>query len=135
MDAADSERLSHGGAELAPVNPVVSRILILPFGIYSGYAGITLTYELSQAGVSAAQIAAAVGATDLFPQTWKFLWAPLADTTLTRKTWYAIGAALTAAGILACSSVPTDAASLPMLGVLVFLGSIATTFLAMSAEA
>ena len=135
MDAADSKHLSHGGAALARVHPVVYLILILPFGIFSGYAGITLTYELSQAGVNAAQIATAVAAADLFPQTWKFLWAPLVDTTLTRKTWYAIGTALTAAGILACSSVRADAASLPILGVLVFLASTATTLLSMSAEA
>jgi len=138
MDAADPERHSyagHGGAALAPVHPVIYLILILPFGIFSGYSGITLTYELSHAGVNAAQIATAVGAMDLFPQTWKFLWAPLADTTLTRKTWYVIGAALTAAGILACGAVPASPATLPILGVLVFLASTATTFTSMSAEA
>jgi len=128
MDARDSSVQS-------AVHPVIYLILILPFGIFSGYAGITLSYELAQAAVSAAQIATAVVATDLFPQTWKFIWAPLVDTTLTRKRWYVIGTAMTAAGILACGAVPPGAASLALLAVLVFLGSTSTTFSTMAAEA
>jgi hypothetical protein len=32
----------------------------------------------------------ALAAWSLFPQTWKGLWAPLVDTTLTMKSWYLI---------------------------------------------
>jgi MFS family permease len=95
---------------------------------------VTLAYQLSQGGVDTAQVATVV-AVSVFPHTWKFVWAPLVDTTLTRKRWYLIGAGLTAAGILACGMVPTDARSLPVLNALVFLMSTATTLVGMSTEA
>src|SRR3989442_3417141 len=94
----------------APPHPFIYLILILPFGVSSGFVTITLAYRLSHAGVDAAQVAFVI-AMDLFPQTWKFLWAPIADTTLTRKIWYVVGAVLTAASILACGLVAAGAAS------------------------
>jgi MFS family permease len=121
-------------AAARPPHPFIYLVLILPFGICSGFVVVTLAYQLSQRGVDASQIAAVVAA-DLFPQTWKFLWAPFADTTLNRKAWYAIGAALTAAGIAACGLIPVTARDLPLLTALVLLMSAATTFLAMSTEA
>jgi len=95
---------------------------------------VTLAYQLTHSGVDAAQVAFVV-AMRLFPQTWKFLWAPIADTTLTRKAWYMVGAMLTAAGILACGVVPIGAGWLPILSALVLVTSVASTFVAMSTEA
>jgi len=117
-----------------PPHPFVYLVLILPFGISGGYVTVALAYQLTRGGVDAVQVAA-IAAMELFPQTWKFLWAPVSDTTLTRKRWYLIGVALTAIGMLACGLVPSDAASLPVLSALVFLMSVATTFVAMSVEA
>jgi MFS family permease len=114
-------------------HPFIYLVLILPFGVSSGYVTVTLAYQLAQGGLDAAQIAAVVAA-DLFPQTWKFLWAPVTDTTLTRKTWYLIGATLTAAGILACGMVPASAGVLLLSG-FVTLMSVATTLVAMATEA
>ena len=40
---------------------------------------------------------AAIGALvalSVLPQTWKVLWAPLVDTTLSPKLWYLIGASV-----------------------------------------
>ena len=71
-------------------HPFVFLVLILPFGVMSGYLTVTLAYLLSQAGMSVEQVAELV-AVSFIPQTWKFLWAPIADTTLTRKTWYVMG--------------------------------------------
>jgi len=34
-------------------------------------------------------------ALSLFPQTWKVLWAPIVDTTLTTKKWFLISAVAT----------------------------------------
>ncbi len=121
------------GARHSP-HPFIYLLLILPFGASSGFVTVTLAYQLTQGGVDAVQVAAVVAA-DLFPQTWKFLWAPIADATFTRKSWYLIGAALTSASMLACGLVPTNAASLPLLYTLVLVMSTATTFLAMSVEA
>ena len=122
-----------GGLARLP-HPVIFLLLILPFGLSSGYVTVTLGYQLSQQGLDAAQIATIVAA-DLFPQTWKFLWAPIADTTLSRKQWYLIGTALTAAGVVACGLAPGGPAGLPLLWILVLLMSTATTFVAMSTEA
>ena len=118
----------------APPHPFIYLILILPFGVSSGFVTVTLAYQLSHSGVDVALVAIVV-AIRHFPQTWKFLWAPIADTTLTRKAWYVIGAMLTAAGILACGAVPIDAAWLPVLSALVLVTSVASTFVAMSTEA
>jgi len=115
-------------------HPFIYLLLILPFGASSGFVTVTLAYQLTQGGVDAAQVATVVAA-DLLPQTWKFLWAPIADTTLSRKSWYVIGVALAAIGILVCGLVPASARLLPLLAALVFLMSTATTFLAMSVEA
>jgi MFS family permease len=68
------------------------------------------------------------------PQSWKFLWAPIVDTTLSRKAWYLIGASLSAVGVLAMAEFSTHASDVPMLSVFVVLASLAVTFLGMSVE-
>jgi MFS family permease len=99
----------------------------------SGYIGVTLGYQLGRAGVNAQGVAALV-AVYFVPQTWKFLWAPLADLTLTRKSWYLLSAVLCTLGFLALGVISPVAASLPLLSAIAFGASVATTFLAMSVE-
>jgi MFS transporter, PAT family, beta-lactamase induction signal transducer AmpG len=134
MAVPDSHAIARDCTAVRPPHPFIYLVLILPFGISSGFVTVTLAYQLSHAGVDTVQVAALVAA-DFFPQTWKFLWAPIADTTLSRKSWYVIGAALTAVTTLACGLVPTDAGSFGLLSALVLLMSVATTFVAMSVEA
>jgi MFS transporter, PAT family, beta-lactamase induction signal transducer AmpG len=107
--------------------------LILPFGVMSGYLTVAVAYLLTQAGVSVEQVAELV-AISFIPQTWKFLWAPIADTTLSRKTWYLIAAVISAAGIYATGAVPADGRFMPMLYIVVVVSNTAVTFLAMSVE-
>lgn len=114
-------------------HPIVYLFLIAPFGAMGGYLSIALGYQLTQAGVSVAEVAALIAA-NYIPQTWKFLWAPIADLTWSRKRWYALAGIVTALGILAMGVVPSDAKSLPLLYVAVLVASLATTFLAMAAE-
>lgn len=108
-------------------------VLIIPFGLVTGFISVTLGYQLGNAGVQAEGVAALV-AVSFIPQTWKFLWAPVADLSLTRKRWYALAAVLCALGLAALGAIPPVAASLPLLSVLAFAVSVATTFLAMSVE-
>ncbi|HTM74978.1 MAG TPA: hypothetical protein VL198_17260, partial [Pseudolabrys sp.] len=68
-------------------HPSVFLVLIVPFGAMGGYLSVAIGYQLTQAGVSVEEVAALIAASYI-PQTWKFLWAPVADTTLSRKTWY-----------------------------------------------
>jgi MFS family permease len=108
-------------------------VLILPFGLVSGYVSVTLGYLLGHGGVKAEQVAALI-AVFFIPQTWKFLWAPVADLTLTRKRWYALSAVLCAAGLLALGMIPPVAAWLPWLSAVALGASLAITLLAMSVE-
>ena len=57
-----------------------------------------IAYQLTQAGVSVEQVAELV-ALSYIPQTSRFLWAPAADTTLSRKTWYLLAGLVSALGI------------------------------------
>ena len=114
-------------------HPIVYLFLIAPFGAMGGYLSVAIGYQLTQAGVSVGDVAALVAASYI-PQTWKFLWAPVVDTTLSRKRWYALAGVVTALGVLAMGIVPSDAKSLPLMYVAVLVASLATTFLAMAAE-
>lgn len=116
-----------------PAHPIVFLVLILPFGVMGGYLTVAVAYLLSQAGLSVEQVAELV-AVSFIPQTWKFLWAPIADITLTRKTWYLLGAGISAAGIYAIGAVPADPAFIPMLYFAVVVANVAVTFLAMAVE-
>jgi MFS family permease len=68
------------------------------------------------------------------PQTWKFLWAPVADLTLTRKRWYLLSAALCMLGLIGLGAIAPQEKSLPLLSAVALGASLATTFLAMSVE-
>jgi MFS family permease len=98
-----------------------------------GYLSVAIGYQLTQAGVGVEEVAALIAASYI-PQTWKFLWAPVADTTLSRKTWYALAGLVSALGIFVTGAVPADAASLPLLYAAVLISNVASTFLAMATE-
>jgi MFS family permease len=117
----------------ATPHPVVFMVLIIPFGVMSGYLTVALTYLLAKAGLSVEEISSLIFISFL-PQTWKFLWAPIADTTLTRKTWYWVAALTSAFGIFAMGAVPATAAGLSVLDAVVFVANVASTFLAMAVE-
>jgi MFS transporter, PAT family, beta-lactamase induction signal transducer AmpG len=114
-------------------HPIVFLLLIVPFGAMSGYLSVAIAYQLTQAGVSVEEVAALV-AFSYVPQTCKFLWAPIADTTLSRKRWYVLASLVSAVGILATGAVPPEASSLSLLYAVVLVSNVAVTFLAMAAE-
>ena len=114
-------------------HPSVFMFLIVPFGVLGGYLSVAVAYMWSRHGFSVGQVAALV-ALALVPHTWKFAWAPIADTTLGRKPWYLISAVLTAAGIFATGVLPPTQASVPLLSVIILVSNLASTFLGMSVE-
>ena len=114
-------------------HPVVFLFLIVPFGAMGGYLSVAIGYQLTQAGVSVEEVAALV-AVSLVPQTWKFLWAPIADTTWTRKRWYVLASLVSAVGILAMGLAASDPKALWLLYVAVLAANVAITFSAMAAE-
>lgn len=107
--------------------------LLLPFGISSGYATVTLSYQLSHSGMAAAAVAALV-AFSVWPQTWKVFWAPLVDTTLSPKLWHLIGSIAVGASILGLSVVPASARTAALLTLLIVVSSVASTAVSMAAE-
>jgi MFS family permease len=115
------------------VHPSVFLFLILPFGAMSGFLTVSLVWVLTtKAGVSLGAAAALVSLS-FFPHTWKFLWAPVIDLTLTRKRWYLIASLISAAGIFAMGALPSSK-SLGLLSAVTLVANVAVTFLGMSVD-
>ncbi|MBA3819506.1 MAG: MFS transporter [Deltaproteobacteria bacterium] len=108
-------------------------LLNLPFGATGGFVAVTLGYIASQAGMSDAVVGGLV-AMNLLPHTWKFCWAPVADITLTRKTWYVASNAVSCLTVLGMGFVPFEEGSLGLLQALIFFNSVAISFLGMAVE-
>jgi MFS family permease len=115
------------------IHPSVFMFLIIPFGALGGYLSVAIAYLFAKQGMPVEQIAGLV-ALSLLPHTWKFAWAPIADTTLTRRAWYLIASVLTALGIFLIGVLPAKASSLPLLSAVVLVSNVACSFLAMAVE-
>lgn len=124
MSEGQSRRFTH---------PAVFLFLFLPFGAIPGYVTVTLAYLLAQAGMS---IEAVAGLTALavLPHTWKVLWAPVVDTTLSARRWYVIAATSSAACLVAMATIPLHTGPSAMLSGLVLAASVAGTFIGMATE-
>ncbi len=114
-------------------HPWVWAVLYFPFGLSFGFPSIALGYLAVKAGVSVSAIAGVVGMT-LLASGWKFVWAPIGDYTLSRKTWYLIAIATVSLGFLAITLVPLSQATMPLLSLLVLMSSVAATFVAFATE-
>ena len=114
-------------------HPVLFLIMFLPLGITNGYVVVTLAYLLAHAGVSVAAVAG-LAALSLFPQTWKFVWAPLVDTTLNNKLWFLISAIASGLLMAATAAVPPTHQNLALIEALVVGFSVTSCFNAMAAD-
>jgi MFS family permease len=114
-------------------HPFLYAILYIPFGALSGYLGVALAYTLAQDGVPVERIGALV-ALSYIPHAWKFLWAPIVDTTLTRHRWYLIAVLCSGAGAWAMGIGATHPNAWALLSALVLLANLANTFLGMAVE-
>jgi PAT family beta-lactamase induction signal transducer AmpG len=114
-------------------HPVIFLVLVLPFGIFTGYLTVTLAFLFSKAGISIQQIAG-LAAINILPQIFKFLWAPFVDTTLSLKKWYIISTLITAACIFATGIVPPKISNLLFLTIMIVVSSFARTFLGAAAN-
>ncbi len=121
------------GATVKHPHPWIFLALVTPFGVSNGYVTVTLAYVLAAKGMTVAAIGALV-ALSVLPQTWKVLWAPLVDTTLSPKLWYLIGASVVGLTILGMSLIGHPASALPLLSALVVISSIASSLCGMTAD-
>lgn len=115
------------------VHPSVFMLLIIPFGIVGGYVTVTLAFLMARAGIPLEKITPLIGMS-LFPNIFKFLWAPVVDTTLTNKKWYILSNFITATGILLIGMLTMREENLMLMGLLIFLISFASTFSVMAAS-
>lgn len=114
-------------------HPAYFMFLIAPFGASGGFTGVCIAYLLAQAQVSAELIATML-ALHYVPQTWKFLWAPVIDLTLTRKRWFGIGMVGLVVSMVLLGLQPLNAASMPTIIALVVALSAAATVVGMAVD-
>jgi MFS family permease len=112
----------------SPSHPIVFFFFYIPFGVFSGYLTVTMAFLFSRSGVSLQQIAGLAGI-NLLPQIFKFLWAPLVDTTLSLKKWYLIAALITALTIAATGIVPITSSNLLLFSGMILISSFARSFI------
>lgn len=114
--------------------PWVAFPLILPFGLAGGYCTTALVFQLSKGGVTTAEIGGFLFLS-LIPQTVKFTYAPLVDTSLGLRRWYAIGACAAAASLAAVAFTPPTRAMLEPLTWFCFISTFAGTLVTLPADA
>ncbi len=107
--------------------------LVLPYGVSFGFVSVALPYVARERGIAVEAIGAVVAAA-FAPHAWKFLWAPIVDTTLKRKTWYLIALTLVALGTFASMTMPITSSSLPALTTVVVASQVGLTLLYMACE-
>jgi PAT family beta-lactamase induction signal transducer AmpG len=111
-----------------PAHPIIFFFFYIPFGIFTGYLTVTLAFLFVKSGVSVQQVAG-LAAVNLFPQVFKFIWAPLVDTTFTVKRWYLFSTLITAATIFATGIVPINSSNLFVFSCMILISSFARTFI------
>lgn len=114
-------------------HPAYFMFLIAPFGAAGGFTGVCIAYLLTQAQVSA-ELVATMAALHYIPQTWKFLWAPVIDLTLTRKRWFAIGMTSLVVSMLLLGLQPLRTEAMPTIIALVVTLSAASTVVGMAVD-
>lgn len=124
---------SPSSAAVNSPHPSAFAALIIPFGAMSGFVSVSMAFLCTRHGLSVEDGALLV-ASGMFPHVWKFLWAPIADTTLSRKRWYILSVVLCALGITAMSAIPMSKGNMLMLQLVIFIANLASTFLGMSVE-
>ena len=114
-------------------HPLRFFVLILPYGASFGYVSVALPYIARQHGISVAAIGAVVAAA-FAPHGIKFLWAPVVDTTLTKRLWYLIALALIGLGTFASSAMPIRPDTLSALTTVVVASQVGLTLMGMACE-
>ena len=125
--------MSHEGASHPRIHPAAYMALILPFGATGGFVSVALAFLATKHGLSVEQGAFLVSAS-MFPNVWKFLWAPIADITLSRKKWYVLACLVCGVGMLAMAAIPLGPSTLMVLMAVIAITSFAATFLGFAVE-
>jgi MFS family permease len=90
---AGQRRVGHVARK--PPRPWLFGIASAPYGCFNGLVTVALPYVLSQHGIPLERIAT-IGALVQSPAIWYFLWAPVVDIGLRRRTWVIVLSVLSA---------------------------------------
>jgi MFS transporter, PAT family, beta-lactamase induction signal transducer AmpG len=115
-------------------HPLLFFALILPYGASFGYVSVAFPYIATHSGGLTAEQAGTLVAAAFGPHAIKFLWAPVVDTTLTKKAWYLIALALVIAGTILSASIPIRAEQLPLLTTVIVASQVGLTLMGMACE-
>ena len=122
------------GARRHATHPFLFLVLFVPFGAVPGFLTVALAYDLSKKGISTSDIAVVVGLSYI-ALIFKWLWAPLVDTLLTRKIWYVGSTVVCAIGLwLAGRAAMGEHPSLTTISVALTISNFTATLLAMAVE-
>ncbi|MGO8968216.1 MAG: MFS transporter [Myxococcaceae bacterium] len=105
-------------APVARTAPWLFGVLRMSFGFTAAVAGILVPYLLRQHGTPVDRIAGVV-AVAMLPMVWAFLYSPLADTGLRRRSWVLLSSS--AAGLAAAAAILGVDGSLAVLTSLLFV--------------
>lgn len=107
--------------------PFTLFFLLLPYGISTGFASITLPYFLTRTGFSVAS-AAAIVALGVSSNVWLFCWGPIVDLTLTPRRWYLLAVVVAAGTLFLLAIIPYQQNAIALLTTMVLISQIAVTF-------
>ncbi len=100
--------------------PWLFGILVLPYGFTTSVTALLMPYLLRKVGMPVDQIAK-ISAVAILPAIWAFLWSPLADTGLRRRSWIIVSSV--ASGATAAAAIFGIHGSVGLLTVLLFLSN------------
>jgi PAT family beta-lactamase induction signal transducer AmpG len=107
---------------------------VIPYGASFGFVSVALPFVATHRGISVHDIGAVIALASV-PHGYKFLWSPLVDTTLTRKTWLAIALAVVVVGTFVSVAMPLAPATLGALTAVVVLSQFGLTLVAIACQA
>ena len=114
-------------AKRETTKPFTLFFLLLPYGISTGFASITLPFFLTRAGFSVAS-AAAIVALGVSANVWLFCWGPIVDLTLTPRRWYLLAVVVAAATLFLLGIIPFQQNAIAFLSAMVLISQIAVAF-------
>jgi PAT family beta-lactamase induction signal transducer AmpG len=116
--------------------PFLFFLLILPYGTSFGFVSVAFAYLATHAAhpLTTEQTLGIVAAA-FVPHTFKPLWAPLVDQTLTKKAWYLIALGLTIAGTVVVAAMPLSPERIPIITATIMISQVGLTLMGMCCEA
>src|SRR5438105_1004918 len=106
--------------------PWLFGILSIPYGAFNGIIVVLMPFLLRKHGVSPDRIATVIAVSSI-PNVWYFVWSPVVDTGLLRRTWILIAAGIS--GVCGSIAIAATSLSLTELTVLLLAGNVVAMLL------